>query len=815
MQEKRKGEDLGQWVVHKFGGTSVQDAQRYLEVTQIMDQQGEPKKVIVVSAMSGVTNALIHLVQLAASRDESYIGKCSELKFKHLQTLDALIPSSFAQGVRKTLEIDFDEILEILRGIYLVGTESEKITELIAGYGEIWSARLLEALLSFQKKEVAWLDARKVLIVRPYESHVAIEWETSKKLFNHWQSEHSQPWVVITGFIASTPHGVATTLKRNGSDFSATIFAHLLNAASVTIWKEVNGVLSADPKFVPEAKTLKEMSYQEATELAYFGAKVVHPATMTPVIERRIPIYIKNTFNPSFPGTKIHAFPEKSSQPAKGFSAIEKIAMINVEGNGMVGVPGVAHRLFGGLRDVGISVIMISQASSEHSICFAIPQSQSELAKTTIEQTFYAELHQGQIQAISVTSDCSILAAVGENMAHHPGVAGRLFGALGRAQINVRAIAQGSSEKNISIVIDQKDTRRALRAVHSAFFLSHQTLSIGVIGTGLIGKALLSQLDQEMDRLNSEFKIDLRIRGIANSKQMLLEENRVDLKNWNSQILQNGKDLNLSEFVDHINADYFPHSVLIDCTASQEIGKLYLEWLKRGIHIISPNKKANSDRLAFYREIHDFAKAHHRHFLYQTNVGGGLPILSTLRDLVKTGDRVLVIEGVLSGTLSYLLNHFDGRIPFSELVKQAQEKGYTEPDPRDDLSGKDVARKLVILAREIGISIELEEVQLESLVPYSDQKMAQLYQRAKAQNEVLRYVGRVYENGNATVGLKAYSIHHPFAKIQGSDNIVSFKTSRYHSEPLLIQGPGAGPEVTAGGVFADLLRLAAYVGGPQ
>ena len=804
------------WIAHKFGGTSVADADRYRAAAEIVLKHASDERVaVVVSAMSGVTNGLIQAVEFAASRNESYPAKLQEHQTRHLDTIDqlSLTPAQSA-SLREIIVSDFKAIEEVLRGVWITRIPSERIMEFVAGHGELWSAQLLHAYLEANGHSSAWLDARKVLVVEPESSTVTIDWPLSQQKMNEWISEHGdKDFVVITGYVAATHDGSATTLKRNGSDLSASIFAALLGAASVTIWTDVDGVFSADPRRVPDAIVIPELSYQEAAELAYFGAKVIHPNTMAPAIAKNITVWIKNSFKPDAPGTRISAS-SPSDLPIKGFAAVEDMALINVEGTGMIGIPGVAHKLFGALRAVGVSIVMISQASSEHSICFAVPRAQAALAKKTIEQTFYAELQRGEIQTVDLRDDCCIVAMVGEGMIERLGMAGQFFSALGKAGVNVRAIAQGSSERNISAVIEQHEATKALRALHSAFYLSSQTLSIGVIGAGLIGGTFLDQLTARVQELRTERGIDLRVRGIMNSRKMILHDRRILLDGWRDELNASSSEADIEQFVDHVQAAHLPHAVIIDATASGDLPKHYESWVSRGINIITPNKQSNSGPLAAYVNLRNAARKHQRYFLYETNVGAGLPIIHTLRGLIETGDQIIKIEGVLSGTLSYILNSFDGSRSFSEIVREAHALGLTEPDPRLDLSGVDVARKLIILAREMGLQVELNAVEVESMVQ-EDHTIADRLNSARANGHVLRYVGVINHDGSISAGLRTYPLDHPFASLKGSDNIVSFQTKRYNTQPMIVRGPGAGPEVTAAGVFADLLRLASFLGAPQ
>jgi bifunctional aspartokinase / homoserine dehydrogenase 1 len=818
------------WTVHKFGGTSLADADRYQAACEIVLSQRSGERVaVVVSAMSGVTNVLIESVNLAAIHDDSYLTKLQDLENRHLETIAALqLRNDQSSTLKQTVASDFNAIKEVLRGVWITRLASERIIEFVSGHGELWSAQFMHAYLESRNHRSSWLDAREVLVVEPNANTVAVDWQLSKqKLQGHHLATEI---VVITGYVASTHDGVATTLKRNGSDLSASIFGALLGADSVTIWTDVDGVFSADPRRVPDAVVIPELSYQEAAELAYFGAKVIHPSTMSPAIAHNITVWIRNTFKPEAPGTRIAAT-SPMDVPIKGFAAVEDMVLINVEGTGMIGIPGVAHKVFGALRAVDVSVVMISQASSEHSICFAVPREHAELAKKTVEQTFIVEMQRGEVQTVDVTADCCIIAMVGDGMIERLGMAGKFFSALGKAGINVRAIAQGSSERNISAVVEQAEATKALRAIHSAFYLSNQTLSIGVIGTGLIGSTLLNQLQTRVEELKRDRGIDLRVRGIMNSRKMILADGHLALDRWHDELCESSKTADLETFINHVNAGHLPHAVLIDATASADLPTHYESWLSKGINIITPNKKSNAGPFHAYRSLRETARKHQQYFLYETNVGAGLPIIQTLRGLVETGDEIIKIEGVLSGTLSYIFNSLDGNRTFSEVVREAHALGLTEPDPREDLSGVDVARKLIILAREMGLEVEMDAVYVESLVDADlrdatvdeylkalekhDELIGVLLNVARDEGKVVRYVGTIDSAGSMSATMRSFPIDHPFARLTGSDNIVSFQTARYNVQPMIVRGPGAGPEVTAGGVFADLLRLASFLGAPQ
>ena len=818
------------WKLHKFGGTSLADASCFKRVGKIIaqarDAAPDVNQGVVVSAMGGMTDQLLHLAVLAEADDNGFVSELGDIGRRYTETAKQLVHDAALIEVLDAWSENSTVIKTQL--VAIAGTRSapQQVRDVIAGFGELWSARLLAAYLGQSMgadQAGSWLDAREVLVIRKGDLGPIVLWDESRKKIAQVIEASFSGISVITGFIAVDEDGLQTTLGRNGSDHSAAIFAALLNADDLTIWTDVEGILSADPKRVPEAQIIDALTYEEAMELAYFGAKVIHPQTLGPAVANNIPVLIRNTFSPELAGSRI-SLEGDSSGGIKGVTAIERMALVNLEGAGMIGVPGTADRLFAALKDAGVSVALISQASSEHSICIAVPEELAGRAHAVISEAFADELEDGQIQSVDVTDAQSIVAVVGANMAGHPGIAARFFGTLGRAGINIRAIAQGSSERNISVVVRSADTTRALRAVHSGFYLSAKTLSIGLLGPGTVGAELLDQIHNRRQGLLDRFNLDLRIRAIGRSKTMFLGERRVELNDWRKQFDNANTPMDFVAFEKHVHADHLPHAVIIDCTSSADVAGRYAGWLASGIHIVTSNKKAFSGAQSDYLKLRENARQGNSHYYYETTVGAALPVISTLRNLIDTGDQIRSIQGVLSGTLAYLFNLYDGTVPFSQIVLEARESGYTEPDPRDDLSGMDVARKLTILARELGQEIEIGSFPVENLVPPElrdvdveeflarlpdhDAQMVQRYREAQAEGKVLRYIASLSSDGTASVALQRVGPENAFANLQLTDNMVQFASDRYAANPLVIQGPGAGPTVTAGGVFADLLNLA-------
>ncbi|HSR17095.1 MAG TPA: bifunctional aspartate kinase/homoserine dehydrogenase I, partial [Ignavibacteriaceae bacterium] len=688
----------------KFGGSSIGSADRINNVVEIIknSKKKSGKIAVVFSAFHGITDKLIKLSKLAAKGDQAYLDLCKEIEEIHLNTIKKIISVRNQSSVLTHVKLTLNELEDVIHGVYLVKELSLRTLDFIMSFGERISAYIISKVFEDRNIESEFLDSRDLIITdTTYGSARVIFDQTNEKIKKHFD-EHKK-LQIITGFIASSLEGQTTTLGRGGSDYTASIFAAALKAKEIEIWTDVDGVLTADPKKVKKAFSIKSLTYEEAMELSHFGAKVIHPPTMQPALNKKIPIRIKNTFNPSFDGTIISEKGDSKNFSIKGISSIDDIALLRIQGSGMIGVAGIARRIFGALAAKKVSVILISQASSEHSICFAVLPQYSEDAKRAIEDELRFEIKDKLVSEILTEKNLSIIAVVGENMRKTPGISGKVFQALGRNGINVVAIAQGSSELNISAVVPKVDEEKALNALHDAFFLTtSKTVNIFLVGTGLIGSTLLKQINHQKNYLSEEYNLSFKVIAIANSKKMVFDTNGSDTDNWKETLREKGSKTNLDKFVDSMKSLNLPNSIFVDCTASEEVTLYYTDILKSAISVVTPNKRANSKDYSFYQSTKDAARKHNVRFLYETNVGAGLPIIGTLKDLVSSGDRVDKIEGVLSGTLSYIFNSFAENKKFSNIIKEAKEKGYTEPDPREDLNGLDVPRKLVILAREIG-----------------------------------------------------------------------------------------------------------------
>ncbi|MCX6145328.1 MAG: bifunctional aspartate kinase/homoserine dehydrogenase I [Ignavibacteriales bacterium] len=814
----------------KFGGSSVADPECIRSVAAIVLAAAKRDRiVVVVSAFQGVTNQLLQCARLAEKGRAEYQKLFAQIAQKHRDAINTLIKKHNRRQTLAILDEQLKELEDVLHGMSLLRDCPPRALDLTASFGERLSAMIIAAYLQ-QLHQTEPVDARQLIVTDDQFTHASVLFDqTNRKIrsyFNRLQQKSRHRVIpVVTGFIGSTEDGRTTTIGRNGSDYTAAIVGAALKASVIEIWTDVDGILSADPRVVPSAFVLPQMSYEEAMELSYFGAKVLHPATIAPAVAKKIPIIIKNTFHPDAPGTVISEGVENWEGVAKGITSVDEIALLSLRGMGMVGVPGTAERLFRALASHHVNVILISQASSEHTICFAVVKSDLAHARRAVAEEFRYEL-QSKLTSLDERPNQTIVAIVGEGMKGAPGVSGKVFQALGRNNVNVSAIAQGASERNISFVIDSTQGNRALNVIHEAFFEKRKRLAVIVIGVGNIGSALLRQLHQQHSFLLSQ-GFDVRVCGVANSKHYILDAAGLDLSQWQDELSRSHFKMHPQHLAEKIAELELTNAVLVDCTASPDIAEAYPDFVNANLHIVTPNKKANVLPWKQYAALMELMKKRQKYFLYEANVGAGLPVISTLGDLIASGDHIVKVEGVFSGTLSYIFNHFDGKKPFSEVLREAHELGFTEPDPRDDLSGDDVARKLLIVARHLGLKLDMKDIRFENLVPPSlraeafsqnlffrfakvDARMQQKLDAARSRGAVLRYVG-ILEGHTAVAGLREMPLSHPFAGTKGSDNIIAITSHRYSRTPLVVQGPGAGADVTAMGVFSDILKLLHYL----
>jgi len=804
----------------KFGGSSLANKETIQAVAKIiLTAKQNAEVIVVVSAFQHVTNDLLECAALAARNDMTVFSAYQRIKERHLKTAQAL-------GCTVNLDHHFEQLHEMLQAVTTLRDCSLRSFDAIASYGELLSATIVADYLNHHYP-AQFIDARQIIVTD--DSHTE-----AKVLFNETNSaiqtfftpflKEKSPIPVVTGFIGATLQGQTTTIGRNGSDYSAAIIGAALPANIIEIWTDVDGIFSADPRIVTKAIVISHLSYEEAMELSHFGAKVLHPASVAPAIHNNIPILIKNTFNPETSGTLISKQTYPSKNLIKGISAIHDVILFTLRGLQMMGGSSIIERIFRSLTKNNINIILISQASSEHTLCFAVAQKEAKLAEHALNKEFHYEMD-NQLIKLEKTLQQTIISVVGENMIGTPGIAGKFCYALGENKISINAIAQGASERNISLSINSTDATLALHAVHQFFFETHKKLALCIIGVGNVGDALITLLKQQ-SKILFDKGYDVSIIAMANSKKLLFDLKGIDLDHWQTALSQATLPFSIEIVLQHLKSATLTHVALIDCTASSDIVAHYSNFINNNFHIITPNKKANVLPWTQYQNLMTLIKERQRHFLFEANVGAGLPIISTLEDLLLGGDTIRRIEGIFSGTLSYLFNHYDGTKPFSHVIKEAHQNGLTEPDPREDLSGNDVARKLLILARQLGQHREFQDIAIENLVPIElregsvehfylglkklDELIDQQWKKASQNNSVLRYVGTLNEEG-ASASLKIIPKDHPLAFSKGSDNIIAFTTERYSQSPLVIQGPGAGGTVTAMGIFSDMIKLLHYL----
>ena len=806
--------------VIKFGGTSVATSKSLKNVFSIIENEKE-NTIVVVSALGGITDLLHDFI---SSKGNSSVDYLKEIEERHLEIIHGLSKVENQSSLLSFLKQQLNELETILEAVSTIDEITKKTISKVLSFGEILSSKIIFELLNQRGNDISYLDSREIIFTKYHNNNEIIDEEkTGISISNNIELIDSK-LIIMPGFIATDSNNEISNLGRGGSDYTASVMANYTNSDALEIWTDVSGVFSANPKIVKNSKAIESLSYKEAMELSFFGAKVIYFPTLQPLIEKSIPAYIKNTFDKDAVGTCISNKGENNEESTiKGISHIEKISLINFEGSGMVGVPGFSKRFFGALSERGINVIMITQASSEFSICVAVKESDANNAKISIDKEFEYEISQRKINECQIENSLSNIAIVGDKMKSKKGVSGKLFSTLGNNNINIRAIAQGASERNISIIIDEKDNTKALNSLHEAFFENNcKNLHLFITGVGNVGSNLIRQISDQKKSLEESLGLKMKVMALSNSKKMLLSDTEIDLTDWKSKLDSSNIKSDNDKFLDFSIKQNLRNSLFIDNTANSDITVNYNKYLKNGIGIVTCNKIACSSELEKYLDLKSLSRTHNAPFLYETNVGAALPIINTLNNLINSGDQITKIEAVLSGTLNYIFNTFNKENSFYEVVKKAVDLGYTEPDPKIDLCGIDVSRKILILARESGEKIEFSDVQNVSFLPdesinteskeeflesikNNDDHFNKMLDKALKNKSRLKYVASLID-GKASVSLKEINENHPFYNLQGSDNITVFHTDRYKDSPLVVKGAGAGGEFTASGVFADIIK---------
>lgn len=808
--------------VLKFGGSSVAKPENIIKIKNIISKYNNPI-ILVVSALGGVTDLLLEAGLLASTQNQSYKEILSTLEERHLSTIKELIPVTAQSKVLSKVKSEFNVLETLLEGAYFIGEITPKLSDKIVSYGELLSSYIISEYLISEKLDAKFKDSRELIITHKLNGKNVVNFaKTNANCVDFFKTSNKKV-IVCPGFIATSKEGVSTTLGRGGSDYTAAIYAAAIDADILEIWTDVSGMYTANPKMVKQAKAIPHISYEEAMELSHFGAKVLYPPTIQPVLSKGISIVIKNTFSPDEAGTLITKSKNEKGKTVRGISHIGNIALLSLEGPGMVGIPGISKRFFEVLSQADISVVLITQASSEHSICVGISADDVEKAVNIVNEAFEYEIERGRIKEVIPEKDLAIVALVGDNMKSHQGLSGKMFSTLGKNNVNIRVIAQGASERNISCIIDEKDVKKALNALHEEFFEENiKQLNLFVMGVGNVGAKFLEQIKEQRKFLKENLKLNIRVIGMSNSRTMLFDEKGIDLNDWSTKLAA-GEKADKAKFLELVNSLNFRNSIFVDNTASEKVSKTYSEYLGNSISVVTCNKIACSSAFENYSHLKSLARTYNAPFLFETNVGAGLPIIDTLKHLIASGDKILKIQAVLSGSLNFVFNNFNDKTTFHDVVKQAQEEGYTEPDPKIDLSGVDVMRKILILARESGNQLEISDITNNPFLPEEslntdnnedffaslikhESHFQSLYTRAKNADSKLKYVAQ-FDNGKASVGLQEIPKGHDFYNLEGSDNIVLFYTERYPNQPMIIKGAGAGAAVTASGIFADIIRI--------